>query len=43
MCINQNNYQNTFSVAMAASLLPQNEIKAIRAIEQIWKYARTRK
>ena len=43
MCINQNNYQNTFSVAMAALLLPQNEIKAIRAIEQIWKYARTRK
>ena len=33
--MNQNNYQDTFSVAMATSLLPQNEIKTIRAIERI--------
>ena len=41
MCINQNDYQNIFSVAMATSLLPQNEIKNIRASERIWKFART--
>ena len=43
MCINQKNYQNTFSVAMTTSLLPQNETKTIAAIERIWKFARTLK
>ena len=41
MCINQKNYQNTFSIAMETLLLPKNEIKTIKAIEQIWKLART--
>ena len=43
MCINIKNYQNTFSVAMTTSLLPQNETKTITAIERIWKFARTLK
>ena len=43
MCINIKNYQNTFSVAMTISLLPQNETKTITAIERIWKFARTLK
>ena len=43
VCINQNNYQNVFSIAMATSLLPQNEIKTIRTFERICKFAGTRK
>ena len=33
--INQNNYQNTFSVAMETSLLPQNELETKRTIGRI--------